>query len=86
MPSIQIRFLNLLKNKHSKDNVVVIGHGFFLLYLILNALKLDLNEGKYFQLSNATVSTLELRKGKVIDYHINDYNHLIAEALKKKDG
>jgi len=75
---------NLLKKHKANQNVLLIGHGFFLMYLILNALKLDLFEGKYYQLSNASISTLLIRNGRVKDFHINDYNHLIKEGIRLK--
>lgn len=77
-------FYRYLLKKHKKENVLLIGHGIFSLYLILNALELDLSEGKYYNLNNASVSTLEINeKGKVKDFHINDYNHLIREGMKR---
>jgi probable phosphoglycerate mutase len=75
-------YRDLLK-RHSLDDVLVVGHGIFSLYLILNALGLDLFEGKYYSLSNASVSTLNVKKGKVTDFHVNDYDHLIREGMKK---
>ncbi len=81
------KFYRGLLKKHTGKNILLVGHGFFNTYLILNALNLKVNEGKYFKLSNASVSTLKIdKKGKVKHYHINDYNHLIAEAVKKLDS
>jgi len=78
-------YSNLLKKHTNKENLLLIGHGFFSLYLILNALGLDLFEGKYYQLNNASVSTLELDKKNIVrKFHINDYNHLIREGMKLK--
>ena len=77
-------YQKLLKNHSSKDTILIVGHGFFNLYLMLYALGLDLFEGKYYKLSNASISTLYINaKGKVTKYTINDYNHLIAEGIKK---
>ncbi len=76
-------YINLLK-KHGKDKVLVVGHGLFNMHLILNILGLDLNESQYYSLSNASVSTLNIdEKGEVENFHINDYNHLIREGMKK---
>ena len=76
-------YKNLLK-KHRKDNVLVVGHGIFSLYLILNALKLDVLEGKYYSLSNASVSQLDINPTEKVTYfNINDYNHLIFGGMKK---
>lgn len=77
-------FYKILLKKHKNDRVLLVGHGIFSLYLILNILGLDLSEGKYYQLSNASVSILDIdKKGQVGDFHINDYNNLIREAMKK---
>jgi len=76
-------FYKSLLKKHINDKILIVGHGIFSLYLILNLLGLDLSEGKYYQLSNASISTLNIEKGKVKEFHINDYNHLIREAMKK---
>ena len=78
-------YLSLLKKYKPKDNILLVGHGIFSIYLILNILGLDLFENKYYQLSNASVSTIELdKKGKVKDFHVNDYHHLIYEGMKLK--
>ncbi|MAG76047.1 MAG: hypothetical protein CL811_04725 [Colwelliaceae bacterium] len=78
-------YKKLLKNHKHSDKILLVGHGFFSLYLILNALGLDLFESKYYTLSNASVSTLDIdRKGKVKKFHINDYNQLIKEGLRSK--
>jgi hypothetical protein len=53
------------------------------MYVILNALNLDVTEGKYYSLSNASVSQLDIEKGKVKHFHINDYSHLILGGMKK---
>lgn len=78
------KFYNDLLKKHSeKENILLVGHGFFSLYLILNSLNLDLFEGKYYTLNNASISTLELNKNKKITkFHVNDYNHLIKEGIR----
>ena len=48
-------------------------------------LGLDLLEGKYFDLSNASVSYLDIDpRGKVKKFHINDYQHIILAGLKNK--
>ncbi len=78
-------FYKELLEKHSQHEILIVGHGIFLLYLILNILELDLSEGKYYRLNNASISTLEIKKGKVKEFHINDYNHLIKEGMKKND-
>lgn len=77
------RFYKFLLKNHKNDSVLIIGHGIFSLYIILNALNLSLMEGKYYSLSNASVSTLDFdEKGKVTNFHVNDYHHLIKEGIK----
>jgi hypothetical protein len=54
------------------------------LYLILNALHLSQKEGAYYQLDNASISTLNINKNKKVrKFHINDYTHLILEVMKQ---
>ena len=77
------KFYSYLLKKHKKKNILMVGHGIFSLYLILNTLGLPTTEGAYYQLSNASVSTLNIEGNKVKDFHINDYNQLIREAMKK---
>ncbi|MBU0761216.1 MAG: histidine phosphatase family protein [Nanoarchaeota archaeon] len=78
-------YLSLLKKHSGKDSILLVGHGFFSMYLILNALGLYLFEGKYYQLSNASVSTLEIDKNaKIKNFHVNDYHHLIRAGMKMK--
>ena len=77
------RFYRDLLKKHSQEEILIVGHGIFSLYIILNALGLDLSEGKYYNLSNASISTLNIKEGKVTDFHVNDYNHLIREGMRK---
>ncbi len=77
------RFYRSLLKRHKNDSVLIIGHGIFLLYVILNALNLGLMEGKYYSLSNASVSTIDIDKnGKVKNFHVNDYQHLIKEGIR----
>ncbi|MEX0920028.1 MAG: histidine phosphatase family protein [Candidatus Pacearchaeota archaeon] len=77
------KFYNYLLKEHKGKDILLVGHGIFSLELILYALGLPISEGVYYRLSNASVSTLVLNeKGKVKDFHINDYNQLIKEALK----
>ena len=78
-------YKNLLKH-NTKKNILIVGHGLFSLYLILYALGLPPSEGAYYNLSNASVSTLTIGKDKKVrDFHINDYNQLIREAVKMKN-
>ena len=78
------KFYKSLLRKNKNKDLLLVGHGLFFLYLILNALNLPLEEGKYYQLSNASVSTLNFDlKGRVKNFHINDYNHLIEGGMKR---
>lgn len=78
------RFYKYLMENHSDDSILVVGHGTFLNYLILNILGFPIQEGKYFGLSNAGVSQFEIGKsGKIKNFHINDYHHLIIGEIKE---
>jgi|GEM_PF-1070004 len=68
-----------------KGNIVVIAHGIFLKYLILNILGMDIKEGSFFSLSNASVSQFNFERGKLKEFHINDYHHLIIGNAKDID-
>lgn len=77
-------FYKKLIEEHKNHKILVVGHGIFNLHIILNALNLPISESIYYNLSNASVSTIEMdSKGKIKDFHINDYNHLIREAMNK---
>ncbi len=78
-------YKKLLKDNKNK-NILIVGHGIFSLYFILYALGLPPSEGAYYHLNNASISTLTLDKdGRIKDFHINDYNQLIKEAVKMKN-
>jgi len=77
-------FYKEILKKHSNESILLIGHCIFSMHLILNLLGLDLSEAKYYTLNNASISTFEISKsGKVKNFHVNDYNHLIMEAFNK---
>lgn len=78
-------FYSWLIKKHKKSNVLIVGHGLFLLNIIFNALSLEVSEERYYRLSNASVSQLTIEDGKVKDFHINDFRHLIIGGMKKMD-
>jgi len=79
------KFYKYLLKNHMGKTILVVGHGLFLLQLILNILSLDSSEGRLYQLSNASVSTFNIgRNGKIKNFHVNDYNHLIREGIKIK--
>lgn len=78
------KFLLELLKKYNSKNVLVVGHASFSKYLILNILGLDISEERYFRLNNASVSTFNVdKKGKVKDFHVNDFNHILKEGIKK---
>ncbi|MHA1678170.1 MAG: histidine phosphatase family protein [Promethearchaeota archaeon] len=79
------RFYKELLKKHRSGNILIVGHGLFLLNLIFNALNLEVSEERYYRLSNASVSQLTIEKGNVKEFHINDFKHLIAGGIKKDD-
>lgn len=77
-------YKKLLKN-HSDEKILVVSHGTFGKYLILNALGLDISESLYFGLNNASVSTLEInKKGRITSFDIDDFHHIINYALEKR--
>jgi broad specificity phosphatase PhoE len=79
-----VKFYKLLNSKYKDKNILVVSHGFFLLYLILNILNLSISEGAYYKLSNAGVSSFFInKKGKVNTFHINDFHHLVLGGMKK---
>ncbi|MBU0466275.1 MAG: histidine phosphatase family protein [Nanoarchaeota archaeon] len=81
------KFYRELLKKHPKQNILLVGHGLFFLHLILNSLNLSVTEGKYYTLSNASISILETSpKGKVTHFTFNDLSHLIKEGIKLKEG
>jgi len=75
------KFLDFLKKRHTKDNVLVVGHGMFFRFLILRIFKLHMREGSYFELHNAGVSSFVFDKNfKVKDFEIDDYAALIKHS------
>ena len=78
-------FLDFLKRKHSKDTVLVIAHGYFLRVLINSIFGFHIREIQYFNLHNAGVSYFEIDKsGKVREFEISDYKHLIKYSSYKR--
>lgn len=76
-------FYKYLSKKYKNKSVLIVGHGLFSIYFIFNILGLPIEEARYYHLSNASVSTITIEGKKVKDFHINDYNQLIREAMKK---
>ncbi len=79
-------FYEKLLDKHTKENILVIGHGFFLSQLVINILDLEKNESRLFSLPNASVSQFHInKKGKVTHFHVGDFHHLLMEGVKEKN-
>ncbi|MCK5149496.1 histidine phosphatase family protein [Candidatus Pacearchaeota archaeon] len=76
------KFYNVLRKQKSK-NVLVVGHGQFTKFLILKILGLDISEERYFKLNNASVSSFYIDKKKVMEFHVNDSNHILREGIRK---
>jgi broad specificity phosphatase PhoE len=80
----QKKFYKSLLKKDLRKNILIVGHGQSGAMLILNILGLDISEEKYFKLNNASVSTFNIgKKGKVEEFHVNDFNHILKEGIKK---
>jgi broad specificity phosphatase PhoE len=76
-------YKKILKNYIGK-NILILGHSQAGAMLILNILGLDISEEKYFRINNASVSLFNLNKnGKIKDFHVNDFNHILKEGIKK---
>ncbi|MFA6023357.1 MAG: histidine phosphatase family protein [Candidatus Pacearchaeota archaeon] len=81
------KFYQKLLKKHKNDKILIVNHSMAGRHLILNALGLDINERKYFGISNASVSVLDIdRNGKVKSYDIDDFHHIIDYALRNKSN
>jgi len=79
------KFFNYLTRNHKDNSILVISHMIFLRYLILIILNLDILEARLINLSNAAVSSFTLdKKGKVKQYHIDDFHHLLKYGVKNK--
>ncbi len=80
------KFLEYLKKKHPKDNVLVVAHGLFLRFLILRIFKLHMKEGQYFELHNAGLSTFIFDEDlKLTKFEIDDYKHLIKYSSYSRE-
>ncbi len=80
------KFLDFLKKNHKTGNILVVGHGFFLRFLIARIFKLHMKELSYFELHNAGVSSFEFDKNfNVKKFEIDDYKHLIKYSSYKRD-
>jgi len=89
LPDVEKRaqqFLDYLKKNYSKENILVVAHGYFMRILIGRIFQLHVKEIQYFELHNAGVSSFEIdKKGKVGKFEIDDYKHLIKYSSYKRE-
>jgi probable phosphoglycerate mutase len=89
LPDVEKRaqkFLDYLKKNYSKENILVVGHGYFMRILIARIFQLHIKEVQYFELHNAGVSLFEIDKnGKVGKFEIDEYKHLIKYSSYKRE-
>lgn len=81
------KFINYLKKKHNtEDHILIVSHGMFLRLLVLRLLKYQIEEIKYFDIHNASLSEFELDKNfNVKDFKINDFKHLLEYSSYKRE-
>lgn len=77
-------FYSMLLKKHPKDNILIVSHNGFGKSFITKILSLDISEVENFIIGNASVSTFSIdAKGKVKNFHVSDFNHILKEGIKK---
>ena len=81
------KFVEELKRKHKeKDHILIVSHGGYLRFFILRLLKFPIEEAKYFNIHNASLSTFELDKNfNVKDFEIDDYKHLLMFSSYERE-
>jgi len=77
-------YQKILRENKDNNRVLLLSHELFSLCTILHALGLDITEDNFYPINNASISTLIIRKNKVINYNFNDCNHLLAAALEDR--
>ena len=71
-------FLEYLKRTHKDENILLVSHGRFLRFLILRALSLHMKEIQFFNLHEASLTTLEFDKNlNIKSYEIDENKHLV---------
>ena len=80
------KFLDLLQKNHSSDNVLVVGHGIFLRFLMLRIQGLHMREMAYLNLDNASLSSFIIENGKAVFFLVNDCTHLLQYAETKQEA
>ena len=81
-------FLDFLKKKHNKEeHILIVSHGMFLRLFILRPLRFSIEEAKYFDIHNASLSEFELDKNfNVKDFEINNFKHLLKYSSYKREN
>lgn len=77
------KFYKKLLKKHKDDNIIIVGHGFFLAQFVIGILGLNVIDSKYFELPNASVSQFFIEEGKLTNFHVGDFHHLLVEGMNK---
>ncbi len=76
---------DIKKNHKTKDHILIVSHAGYLRFFILGLLKLPLEEAKYFNIHNASLSIFELDKNfNVKDFQIDDFKHLLKYSSYKR--
>jgi|SRR3989344_5496417 len=79
-------FLNFLVKNHEEHNVLLVGHGIFFRFLILRMFKLHMNEITNFELSHGGISTFKIEKSKIVDFHLDESNHLLEHSSYERES
>ena len=78
-------FWKFLKEQHKPDTVLVVGHGIFLRFLMLQIQGLHMSEMAYLNLDNASISSFLIEDDKAVSFRINDCTHLLEYATCKRE-
>ena len=78
-------FLYYLIKKHKNNNVMVVGHGIFFRLMILRMFKLHMKEMAYFDLRNGGISTFRIKKDKVLEFSLDESNHLLKNSSYERE-
>ncbi len=79
------QFWSFLQKNHQSDTVLIVGHGIFLRFLMLQIQGLHMREMAYLNLDNASLSSFMIEDGKVVSFRVNDCTHLLQYAEAKQD-
>ena len=78
-----LKFYRKILKKHKNENILIIGHGFYLAQMIIEILGLKITDSKYFELPNASVSQFYIENERVKNFHVGDFHHLLVEGMEK---